>query len=196
MVSVLSLTKSKLRARILLLFFSHPEKEYYLRELERKLEKPVAYVRRELTNLEKMGLFISETKGKERYFRLNLKYPLYEEVKKIVSKTVGAEGSLRNTLKKFKYIRSAFIFGSYAEGKEDLLSDIDLMIIGNLNEDVLLSEINKLEEELRREINYHIYSLTDWKKKIKERNAFIKNILNKSKIFLIGSKNELSRLAR
>lgn len=194
MISLLSLTKSKLRARILLFFFSHPEKEYYLRELERKLEKPVAYIRRELINLEKMGLFISETKGKERYFRLNLKYPLYEEVKNIVEKTVGAEGSLKNILKKLKDIHIAFIFGSYAEKKTDLLSDIDLMIIGNPDEDKLLSAINKLEEELAREINYHIYSLNDWKKKIKEDNSFIKNVISKPKIFLFGDEDALSRL--
>lgn len=196
MISVLNLTKSKLRAQILLLFFSHPEKEYYLRELERKLGKPVAYIRRELINLEKMGLFVSETRGKERYFRLNSKYPLYEEVKKIIDKTIGTEGSLRNTLRKLKNIHTAFIFGSYAEREVDLLSDIDLMIIGKPNEDILLSEINKLEEELAREINYHIYSLTDWKKKIKEKNSFIKNILRKPKIFLIGDEDELSRFNR
>lgn len=196
MISPLDLTKSKLRARILLLFFSHPEKEYYLRELERLLKKPVAYVRRELVNLEKMGLFVSEAKGKERYFRLNLKYPLYEEVKKIVDKTVGAEGSLKALLEKNRDIHLAFIFGSYAEKKEDPLSDIDLMIVGDPNEDKLLDEINKLENVLSREINYHIYSLVDWKKKIKKKNFFIKNILNRPKIFLIGDKDELSRLSR
>lgn len=191
MLPILSLTKSKLRAELLLFFFAHPEKEYYLRELERKLKKPVAYVSRELVNLEKMGLFVSEKKGKEKYFRLNFNYPLYDEIKKIISKTIGAEGSLKNLLKKFKKVRFSFIFGSYATKEEDALSDIDLMIIGDLNEDALLSETAKLEGKLSREINYHIYSMADWKKKIKEKNSFIDNVLNKPKIFLIGDESGL-----
>jgi len=192
MVSILILTKSKLRIRILQLFFSRPEKEYYLRELERKLGKPVAYIRRELVNLEKMGLFASETRGKERYFRLNPDYPLYAEVKNIIDKTVGVEGSLKNILKDLKDINLAFVFGSYAQKEEDLLSDIDLMIIGTPDEDILLSEISKLEEIISREINYHIYSPADWEKKIKENNSFIKNVLRKPKIFLIGDESEMT----
>jgi predicted nucleotidyltransferase len=194
MILPLIFTRSKLRARLLQLFFSHPEKEYFLRELERILSKPVAYIRRELTNLERTGLFISEKKGKEKYFRLNLKYPLYEEVKSMVDKTIGLEGSIKNTLKNLENIKLAFIFGSYAQKETDWLSDIDLMIIGKPDEDALVAEISKLEETLSREINYHIYSLEDWKKKIKEKNSFIKNVLRKPKIFLIGDESELSRL--
>jgi len=192
-MDIISITKSKLRSRILRLYFSHPEKEYYLRELERLFKKPVAYVRRELLNLERAGLFISQFKGKERYFRLNKKYPLYQEIKKIVFKTVGVEGSLKKILKNIKNIKVAFIFGSYAKGTEDYLSDIDLMLIGAPDEDKLISPIRKLEEGIDREIYYHIYSPSDLKKKINQKDSFIENVLIGPKIFLIGDKNDLPR---
>ncbi len=97
----------------------------------------------------------------------------------------------KNVLKKIKGIKLAFIFGSYAKGKEDSLSDIDLMVIGRPTEDELISEILKVEKKLSREVNYHIFSLADWKKRIKGDNSFLKNILSQAKIFLIGNENEL-----
>jgi len=68
------------------------------------------------------------------------------------------------------------------------------MIIGDPNEDLLISKISKLESRLDREINYHIFSLADWKKKLKEKDSFLENILSQPKIFLIGKKDELSRI--
>lgn len=192
-MDITNIAKSKLRSKLLRLYFSYPEKEYYLRELERLLSNPVANIRRELLSLEKAGLFESQLKGKQKYFYLNKKYPLYQEIKKIVFKTIGIEGSLKKILENIEKIKIAFIFGSYAQEKEDLLSDIDLMIIGTPDEDKLISVVSKLESEIDREINYHIYSISDLRKKIGQKNSFIKNVLLKPKIFLIGNKNELPR---
>lgn len=192
-MDILGISKSKLRKKILELYFSHPEKEYYLRELERLLNTPVAYVRRELLNLERPGLFVSELRGKQKYFRLNKNYSLYKEIKRIIFKTIGVEGSLRKLLEKIENIEMAFIFGSFTQEKEDQYSDIDLMIIGNPDENKLISRIRKLESQIDREINYHIYSPPDIKKKNQRRDSFIENVLSGSKIFLIGEENELSR---
>jgi len=193
-MDIFNISKSKLRSHLLVLYFSHPEKEYYLRELERILQKPVAYISRELLRLEKTGLFISQFKGKQKYFSLNKKYPLYEDIKRIIFKTIGIEGSLKKILQEIEDIKIAFIFGSYAKGTEDAMSDIDLMIIGNPDEDKLVSLIRNLEHEIDREIYYHIYSPADLKKKIIEKDSFIGNILSGSKIYLIGGNNELQRL--
>lgn len=192
-MDILNITKSRLRKKILQLYFFHPEKEYYLRELERLLNTPASYVRRELLNLKKFGLFTSEFKGKQRYFRLNKDYYLYEEIKKIVFKTIGIEGNLKKMLEKIGNIKISFIFGSFPREKEDQYSDVDLMIIGSPDENKLILQIRKLESQIDREINYHIYSPSDLKKRIKQKNSFIENILFGPKIFLIGNENELSK---
>jgi len=91
-------------------------------------------------------------------------------------------------------IKIAFIFGSFAQKKEDSFSDVDLMIIGNPDEDLLVSRITKTESRINREINYHIFSPADWNRKLKENNSFLENILSRAKVFLIGNKNDLSGL--
>jgi len=185
------ITKSKLREELLMLYITNPTKKYYLRELERILDFSVGNIRRELINLENSGLFLSENKGNLVYFFLNKKYPLLKEVKSIILKTSGVSKILRNNLKKIKDVNQAFIYGSFAAGDERADSDIDLMIIGKVDEEKLIEEINKIEKKLQRDINYTIYEKHDFKKKKEDGNAFIIDILKKKKIFLIGDENDL-----
>jgi predicted nucleotidyltransferase len=185
------ITKSKLREELLALYFTNPDKKYYLRELERILKFSVGNISRELIKLEKTGLFLSESKGNLVYYYLSKSYPLFEELKSIIFKTSGAPKMLQNILEKINGISQAFIYGSFAKGEEREGSDIDLLIIGKADEDKLIEEIDKLERKLQREINYAIYGKEDFNKKKKEGNPFILDILKEKKIFLIGDENGL-----
>ena len=55
--------KSKARQALFRLYFTNPAKSYYLRELERILDIPVAMLRKELIALKKAGIFVSSRKG-------------------------------------------------------------------------------------------------------------------------------------
>jgi len=193
-MDILKITNSKTRRAIFQLYFAHPEKKYYLRELERILNLPVQNIRREFLVLEKNGIFIREKQGNQVYYSLNAKSPIFPELKSIVSKTIGAQGNLKKILTAIAGIKIAFIFGSFANGKEDSLSDIDLMIVGEINENMLVRKISKLENKLDREINYHIFSQKEFAKRIKEKDFFIMKILSKPVIFLIGNHEDVSRI--
>lgn len=190
-MDIFRITKSKLREELLTLYFTTPNKKYYLRELERILNFSVGNIRRELIKLESTGLFLSENKGNLVYYYLNKSYPLFKELKSIIFKTSGAPKMLQNILNKFDGIDRAFIYGSFAKGEEREGSDIDLLIIGEVNEDKLIEVISNVERKLQREINYSIYGKEDFKKKKKEGNSFILDILQEKKIFLIRDENGL-----
>ena len=183
--------KSRTRKELFRLYFTNPDSEYYLRELERILDTPVSMIRNELVNLEKDGMFISKKKGNSIYYSLNKGYPLFDELKSIVFKTVGIQGLLKEAFKKVKGIEAAFIFGSFAKKEEAVGSDIDLFIVGKINETMLLREIKKLEEALKREINYSVFERAEFKKKAKEKDSFIIDLLENPKIFIVGSEDEL-----
>lgn len=183
-MDIFKITKSKTREKILQIFFADIDKKYYARQLEKILGLPVSNIHRELSSLEKTGLFQKEQIGNLIFYSLNKKSALFDEFKNIVFKTIGAEGTLRKELKKIKGIKRAFIFGSFAKNKEDSISDIDLMIIGNIDENLLIAKISKLEELLRREINYHIWGQKEFEKKAKTE-SFIQTILEEPKIELV-----------
>jgi predicted nucleotidyltransferase len=187
---------TKNRAELLRLFLTNPDQSFYIQEIGRILGKKPGIFQRTLNNLEKEGILVSEYKANARYFKTNKNYPLYKELKSIVFKTVGVSGSLKEALKKVGGINFSFIYGSYAKAKENYLSDIDLVVIGNPNEDLLIKELDKLEDALSREINYKLYSLKDFKKEIKEKEPFLLEILTDKKIMLIGEENGLRKILK
>ena len=192
-MDILSIQKSKLREDLLTLYFTNTEKKYYLRELERMLKHSVANIRRELLRLEKAGLFFREERGNQVYYYLNKSFPLFDELRSIIFKTSGVPQILHNALVnlKDKDIGYAFIYGSFAKKEEREDSDIDLLIVGKVNEDELIEELNELEQKLQREINYSMYSKEEFQIQKEKRNSFILDVIEGGKIFLIGNENEL-----
>ena len=190
-MDIFSIKKSKLREDLLTLYFTNPDNKYYLRELERILNYSVGNIRRELIKLENTGLFLSENKGNQVYYYLNQSYPIFNELKNIIFKTSGVAKLLHDILINFKGITHAFICGSFAKGEEREDSDIDLLIIGKINEDKLIDKLNKLEKKLQREINYTFYSKDEFEEKKDKGNSFILDIIQGKKITVIGSENEL-----
>ena len=118
---------------------------------------------------------------------MNTKSPIFNDFKNIISKTIGIENQLRVELSDLNGISKAFIFGSFADGTMDALSDIDIIVVGNINEDILIEKISRLESKFEREINYHIFSDKEFIKRKKEKDSFISRILTKPTIFLIGN---------
>lgn len=184
-VDVLNL-KSKLRRKLLTLFFTNPDEKYYIRQLERLTGFSAGNISNELRKLNRDNLFITENVGNLVFYRLNQHHPIYNELKSIITKTIGVEGGLRTALKDVPGITCAFIFGSFARGEEYRLSDIDLFVIGRPDMDKLYDAIHQQEDILQREINYHIYSGDDWKGKIDKKDSFILNLNKQNKIFLKG----------
>lgn len=190
-MNISSLFKSKTRKALFILYFTTPEADYYLRELERTLDIPVSMIRKELMRLEEEGVFVSSKKGNLLYYRINKSYPLFAELKSIVFKTIGIQGLLKEALEKIKDIHAAFIYGSFARSAENAASDIDLFVIGNPDEDRLVREIAGIEKAVKREINYALYTRDEFEKKKSAKDSFILGLLEKPKIFLVGDKNDL-----
>ena len=189
MIKFLEITKSRLRNKILLHFFTNVDDEMYLREMALRLKEDPGNLSKELSKLEQEGIFISQFRGKQKYFFLDKAYPLFNELKSIIFKTIGIQGSLQNIINEISGIVSAFIYGSFATGKENASSDIDLCLIVKdsvFNEHNFISKIDGLGKTISREINYIYYSEEEWKKQINKNDSFIINIKMGPKIILKG----------
>lgn len=165
-----------------------------MHEIGRILGKKPGSFQRTINNMESEGILLSEYRANARYFRINKEYPLYKELKSIVFKTIGIGGGIKKRLRKFSGIKFAFIFGSYAKSRENYLSDIDLIIIGELDEDKLIRELDDLEKLLKREINYKIYNLSELKQYTKSGDPFLESVVKDKKVFLIGEDDELQKI--
>ncbi len=182
------------RAELLRLFLTNPEQSFYMQQIGRILGKKVGNFQRTINNMEREGILTSEYKANARYFKANKKYPLYKELKSIVFKTVGIIGSIKEALKKAGSIDYAFVYGSYAKAKESYLSDIDLFIVGECNEDKLIKELDRLEEVLGRQINYKLYTPADFKREVKQKEPFLLEILKDKKVMITGQEDGLRKI--
>lgn len=191
MIDIPNLLSSKVRKKLFRLYFSQTDSKYYLRELERLLDEPVGNIRRELIKWSKTGLFLNERIGNLTYYSLNKSFPLYEELKRIVSKTIGIEYTLREGIKGIEGIKVSLIYGSVASGEDTGSSDIDILLIGDIDMDHLLVNIQKMEKEIGREINYVLYTPQEFNAKKEAENAFILDILRNPKVIITGSENDL-----
>ena len=189
MVTLLEITRSRLRQKILSYFFTNQDAHLYLRETASLLRDDPGNLSKELAKLIKEGIFVCDTRGRQKYFSLNKTYPLYKELKSIIFKTIGVEGSLKELVQSVEGISGACIYGSFAVNKAHAASDIDLLIIGNPDENVLMHKLDALEKRLQREINYNIYSEHELKARIKKRDSFMLNILKRPHILLKGNLN-------
>ncbi|MBI2166993.1 MAG: nucleotidyltransferase domain-containing protein [Candidatus Omnitrophica bacterium] len=181
---------SKLRRKLLTHYFTHPDEKYYVREIAALLSLDPGNLSKELRRLTEEGLFQEEPKGRIRFYRLNPRYPLYLELKQIIFKTEGIEGSLRQCVEKFPAIRLAFIYGSYAKGEERASSDIDLVVVGELDRRRFTSQIRALEERLGREINFTLYPDREFRTKLRAKGSFLADVTRGKKIILKGKLDE------
>lgn len=78
---------SRSKASLLKFFFNHPDEEYYMQQLGRLLGKKPGVFQRNLNQMQKEGILLSEYKANARFFRVNKNYPVYKELKVIVDKS-------------------------------------------------------------------------------------------------------------
>jgi predicted nucleotidyltransferase len=191
-----TLLGSKLRAKVLGWLFSHPDERYFVRQLTALVQEDSTNVSRELARLEKTGILISTTEGRQKYYQANRGSPLFDELHGLILKTTGVADVLRSALEPAKgKIRVSFIFGSIAKGDEKIRSDIDVMVIGKISFEEMVSLLSPAEEKLRREVNPVVYPVAEFKRKVEEDHHFVKTVLDEQKIFLIGDEGELAKLA-
>ena len=186
---------SRLRVEILALFFSRSEDAFYLGEIVKHTGGDRGNISRELRNLEKVGLLLSRKQGNLKYYSLNKRYLLYDELRSIIQKTRGVVGTLKEALSAAKNVDYAFIYGSIASGTETAKSDIDLMLIGSITLETLLKLTKKPERTLGREINPSVYSVKEFRRRLREKDSFIARVINEPKIMLIGDNNGLRQIA-
>jgi predicted nucleotidyltransferase len=182
---------SRIRAKIFGWLFTHPGESYFVRQMATILREDPTNVSREMARLEDLGILKSSRNGNLKHFQTNQECPFFNELKGLVLKTAGVAGRIRTSLERLAGIEFAFLYGSYAKGEEKPDSDVDLLIIGDVNMDRLDSSLGKLEKMLGREISYVLYSREEFKSKRKAKDGFLMGVLSGRKIMVIGAEDGL-----
>ncbi|MFH1016808.1 MAG: nucleotidyltransferase domain-containing protein [Pseudomonadota bacterium] len=187
----------KTQRALLGFLFGHPDEKFYLRELARAIGAGLGAVQREVKRLSEAGILERTTRGREVFYQANPQSPIFQDLKSLVLKTMGAADLLRKEFEKLKdKVRVAFIYGSFAKGEPRKESDVDLLVVGNVTLAEIVAKLEKSQKALGREINPTVYPVSEFRKKLSAGNHFLQSVLKEPKIFLVGGEDELKRLAQ
>ena len=181
------LITSKAKRNVLRLFFMNPEGKYYLREISRLTGEPISAVQREIGFLEKAGIVKYHREGNLKYYSVNKEFPFYPELKKIIYATVGLGEYLTTRLDKPEQIELAFVYGSVARGEETARSDIDLFVVGDVDEGTLHNLVSQIERDTGRTINYTLMTRKEFDARIIQNEPFITRVMSEPKLIIKGN---------
>jgi DNA-binding transcriptional ArsR family regulator len=186
---------SRTRAEIFKLLFGTKEEELHIREIQRQSGLNDRTIRQELGKLLKLDLVIDRKDSNRVYYRANKSNPLYHDIKNLVLKSIGLVDVLRDALKD-KRIQISFVFGSISEGKETSDSDVDLFVIGTLGMRDVSALLSGAADKIGREINVHVMTRDEIKKRYSTEEHFIVNVIKSPKLFILGTEDDLKAVVK
>jgi len=184
---------TRTQRQVLSLLFGNPDRSFYSNEIVRLANAGIGTVHRELKRLESVGLIKSKKVGNQKHYQANKEAPIFEELKSIVAKTFGIADRMREALEPLQErVVAAFIYGSVAGNTDSAHSDIDLMLISDeITYQEVIQVLMGVEQELARPVNPVVMGCEEWHRKLDVDGGFVGRIMDKSKIFLIGSEDDL-----
>lgn len=189
------LFRSKSQILILKLLFWNQAREFHLSDIARKTDLTPPAVSKEIFKLLRTGLVVRRDQGNLSFYKINKDSIIFEEMRKIFLKYEIFSEILSKKLAK-EQIRYALIYGSFAKGTEQEGSDIDLLVVGDVQEDHLLKTIPKIERNTGREINFILWTEKEFKEKVYKKIPLIREILDNPLVMIVGDEDGFKRAAK
>ena len=207
---------SKTRVKLLQLFYSNPNRAFYVREITRKINEQINSVRRELSNLLSIGIITSDATQNRLYYEVNQDYEFYKPLAQIFGgmaveeKTAApAEKTAKKDAKKAAESAPAkpkadvsaehpMAKGFRSLGKVDLAllsgqftrddsAGIDVLIVGNINTTKADKFMADLEKSENKELRYTVMPTDNYHYRVQINDRFINNVLNAKKQVIINT---------
>jgi hypothetical protein len=194
---------SKTRVKLLQLFYSNPNRSFYVREITRKIDEQINSVRRELSNLLSIGIILSDNTNNRLYYEVNQKFDFFDPLqqifgggiknsspKKIVERNNdGSVDTSATDLKSVGHIDLAVYTGQFTR---DDTAGIDFLVVGEVNQNALQKYIDQLESKESKSIRYTVMSLADFQYRQQIRDRFAVAIAMSKKQVLVDIHNLLN----
>ncbi len=191
MTDVRTLISSKTRIEILKILALNPESTFNINELSRRTGFSLRGVEKELKNLLTGGILRREVSGNQHLYQLDQLCPIYQEIKAIITKTVGLTELVKQALISVeKKIEHAFIYGSFASGDYGNESDVDLFVVTELSGLKLAELLGEVQNEIGRSINVSQFTADEFNQRKEQNDHFLKRVLEGPKINIFGHIDE------
>lgn len=192
---------SKTRIKLLHLFLNNPGQAYYVREITRLIDEQINSVRRELSNMLKVGIIKSDTADNKLYYEVNQRYEHYVPLRAIFADNISkdqqsvdqaAPSTLDWQIKldELGGVKLAILSGVFVQGS---LSDVDLLIVGAPSPTKVKKLIKSLERKEGRELNYSVLPYEEFYYRFSVKDRFVTEICSGKHVLLRDEEHILER---
>lgn len=185
---------SKTRVKLLQLFYSNPNRSFYVREITRKIDEQINSVRRELSNLLSIGIISSDTNNNRLYYEVNQAFEYYDPLRTIFGKsngraddsTISANDAQAQNLKSLGNVELIIYSGQFTR---DEASGIDILIVGDINQTQLVKYIEELEAKESKDLRYTVMTPQEFKYRQQVNDRFLTLLLSSKNQVLVDKHN-------
>ena len=190
---------SKTRVKLLKLFYSNPNRSFFVREITRQIDEQINSVRRELANLLSVGIITSDNNNNKLYYEVNQDYQYYNPLSEIFnSSSVAAPKTKKagiakkvadNPLKVLGNVQLALYTGQFTRDEH---SGVDFLVVGDINQVQLDKYVADLEKKEKKELRYTVMTMKEFNYRRQINDKFINNVFNSKVQVLVDKQNIMS----
>lgn len=183
---------SKTRVKLLRLFLHNPEEAFFVRELSRRVGAQIHSVRRELQNLEKLGIVKASGGGgskgvssalRKKYHQADTGFVLFGELQSLLRKSqVLLERNLVQRIQKLGNVQYLTLCGVFV-GEE---APTDLLVVGKLPNEPLQRLVKRFEQEVGYPVNYTLMTPEEFSYRRDITDRFLYGLLEKKNMVMIN----------
>lgn len=177
------------RVKLMQQFLLHPEEEFYIRELTRMLDEQINSLRRELENLEAMGMLTSKEKNRKKFYTVNPHFIILNELTSIVRKTNKDNEALLKKIAKSGSIDLLMLGGAFIKDEN---GDVDIFIVGDIDKTELEEQMEALFPNVQ--LRYNSMKKEDFLYRIAIKDSFIHKLFEKKQNIIL--KNKLKKATK
>ncbi|MEV4343755.1 winged helix-turn-helix domain-containing protein [Actinoplanes sp. NPDC049596] len=164
---LMPLLRSPLLGELMAWIYLHPEESFSVSELALRLKVSQSTVSREADRLVEARLVVEERRGNLRLLRADLDNVLARPLTELLALTYGPAAVLTDVLAPVPGVEAAFIYGSWAARHAGEPGppprDVDVLVIGDADDDDLADAARSAEAQLGREVNVNRVSASRWR---------------------------------
>ncbi len=179
---------SKTRVKLLQLFYSNPNRSFYVREITRKIDEQINSVRRELANLLNIGIISSDTNNNRLYYEVDQSYEHYKALSAIfgggVIGTTEAPVATDQTIN-LKALGNVELVVYTGQFTRDETSGIDFLLVGDVNQTQLNKFVADLEQQEGKEVRYVVMTPSEFKYRQQVNDRFLTLVLTSKKQIVV-----------
>jgi len=165
---LLPLLRSPFQGELLAWLYLHPGEEYSATEMGRRFGVSQPTASREADRLAAAGLIEERRTGNLRLLRAKTDTVVARPLTDLLAVTYGPLAILGDLLSRVAGVDEAYIYGSWAaryRGEAgDVPRDVDVLVIGDADDDDLYEAARSAEQRLGREVNIRRVSPPTWRR--------------------------------